>query len=373
MKKLTRLLAVLLFAALPAFAQPVQYAPKPCKMDGTDCSPKTMTLTGPILLGNGTVGVPSYSFSAEPNTGFFRSGAGKINVSVLGAYVGEYGFSGSTAYFLIPADNSAFILGIGADLALSRRGAASLSLGYADAAAPVAQTLSVQGARGGTDTNTAAVTTTIQGSLGTGTGATGDIVFKTGTPQTTGTAQHVAATALTLHNAGTAGVAEPRILASVGAGTATATVSGTYAKFVSAAGVGNGADTTDDALWTLTPIPANTFTANGDALILTLSMNFGATGNNKRIGVTVGGTQISTGTNNGSGTDIPAWIYIARVDATHVNVQITAPGILGAHSYNLVVANLTTNTLAVVVTGASPTTGAANDVVLYIGVAEFKK
>ncbi|MFI5461061.1 MAG: hypothetical protein ACHRXM_37110, partial [Isosphaerales bacterium] len=43
MKKLTRLLAVLLFAALPALAQPVQYAPKPCKMDGTDCSPVTVT------------------------------------------------------------------------------------------------------------------------------------------------------------------------------------------------------------------------------------------------------------------------------------------------------------------------------------------
>ena len=86
-----------------------------------------------------------------------------------------------------------------------RRAAATFQFGAADAAAPVAQTLAFQGARGGTDTNTAAVTTTIQGSLGTGTGAAGDLVFKIGTAQNTGTTIHAATTALTIHNAGTGG------------------------------------------------------------------------------------------------------------------------------------------------------------------------
>ena len=163
----------------------------------------------------------------------------------------------------------------------------------------------------------------------------------------------------------------------VGTGTAIATVSGTYAKFVSGAGVGNGADLTNDALWTLTALPANTFTANGDALILTLTCLSGATANNKALGLTVGGTQITSIQFAANTVPFLALASITRVDATHVNVALdnTGPGTVGfyASSFNLVVADLTLNTLAVVVTGASPTTGAAGDVKLFSGIAEFRK
>lgn len=63
------------------------------------------------------------------------------------------------------------------DTILTRRGAANLRLGAADAAAPVAQTLSVQSVVAGTS-NTAGANLIITGSQGTGTGAGGAITFQ---------------------------------------------------------------------------------------------------------------------------------------------------------------------------------------------------
>ncbi len=70
--------------------------------------------------------------------------------------------------------------------------------GGADAAAPTAVTVSFQGARAGTDTNTAAVNSTFQTSLGTGTGTTGKHIFTVGVKAGSGTGTHTTATALTL-------------------------------------------------------------------------------------------------------------------------------------------------------------------------------
>ena len=84
------------------------------------------------------------------------------------------------------------------DLYLRRRGAANLALGAADAAAPVAQTLSVQSVVAGT-TNTAGANLTITGSQGTGTGAGGSIIFQVAPAGSTGTAQNALSTALTIN------------------------------------------------------------------------------------------------------------------------------------------------------------------------------
>ena len=81
------------------------------------------------------------------------------------------------------------------DTLLSRGGVANVQFGAANAASPVAQTLSFQG---GTGTNTASVNTTIIGSLGTGTGTNGDIILQTGVKTTTGSTQATATTALTI-------------------------------------------------------------------------------------------------------------------------------------------------------------------------------
>jgi hypothetical protein len=86
------------------------------------------------------------------------------------------------------------------DTFLTRRGAANFRLGQADAAAPVAQTLSVQSVSAGT-TNTAGADLTITGSQGTGTGAGGSIVFQVAPAGSSGTAQNALATALTINSA----------------------------------------------------------------------------------------------------------------------------------------------------------------------------
>jgi hypothetical protein len=76
--------------------------------------------------------------------------------------------------------------------ALVRYSAANLFLGDVDAAAPVAQSLSVQSVATGTN-NTAGTDWTFVGSKGTGTGAGGNIIFKTAPAGTTGTSQNAAA------------------------------------------------------------------------------------------------------------------------------------------------------------------------------------
>ncbi len=75
--------------------------------------------------------------------------------------------------------------------------AASFRFGAADAAAPVAQTLSVQNVATGT-TNTAGVDFTIAGSQGTGTGVGGSLLFKVAPAGGTGSTQNALATALAI-------------------------------------------------------------------------------------------------------------------------------------------------------------------------------
>jgi len=87
-----------------------------------------------------------------------------------------------------------------ADLFLRRGGAATLQLGAADAAAPVAQTLQVQSVVTGT-TNTAGANFTIAGSRGTGTGAGGSIIFQVAPAGTTGTAVNALASYLAVNAA----------------------------------------------------------------------------------------------------------------------------------------------------------------------------
>jgi hypothetical protein len=85
------------------------------------------------------------------------------------------------------------------DLFLTRKAAANLRFGAADAAAPVAQTLSVQSVVAGT-TDTAGVDFTIDGSQGTGTGAGGSIVFQVAPAGASGTAQNALTSALALRS-----------------------------------------------------------------------------------------------------------------------------------------------------------------------------
>ena len=78
-----------------------------------------------------------------------------------------------------------------ADLFLGRRAAANLRLGAADAASPVAQTLSVQSVVAGTASGAVGANLTVDGSQGTGTGAGGSIIFRVAPPGVSSTAQNL--------------------------------------------------------------------------------------------------------------------------------------------------------------------------------------
>lgn len=134
--------------------------------------------------------------TASANSGFYTSDGSDWGYTRAGAAMWQSGFE----YFRL-AQNSNFGWGTSVtsanDTILTRRGTANLRFGAADAAAPVAQTLSVQSVVAGT-TNTAGTNLTITGSQGTGTGAGGSIVFQVAPAGSTGTAQNALSTALTI-------------------------------------------------------------------------------------------------------------------------------------------------------------------------------
>lgn len=108
-------------------------------------------------------------------------------------------------------DTGSIAFGSGAatrDLFLERAGAATLRIGNADAAAPVAQTVGVQNVVAGTS-NTAGAALTITGSQGTGTGVGGSIVFKVAPAGSTGTSVNALAAALTIDSTKLATFAGP--------------------------------------------------------------------------------------------------------------------------------------------------------------------
>ncbi|MCC3246655.1 hypothetical protein LG047_15240 [Methylocystis sp. WRRC1] len=114
------------------------------------------------------------------------------------AYVRKDGWIYASTGYNVTNNAGSYILGASSDAILSRRAAANWRLGAADAASPVAQTLSVQSVVAGT-TNTAGVDWTLTGSQGTGTGAGGKIIFKVAPAGLTGSAQNALADALTIN------------------------------------------------------------------------------------------------------------------------------------------------------------------------------
>jgi hypothetical protein len=90
-------------------------------------------------------------------------------------------------------------LQLNGDGILTSPAAATWQFGAANVnGAPVAQILQFQSALAGSATNQASATTNIVGSLGTGTGTNGDIVFKTGVKTSSGTTQATPTAVLTI-------------------------------------------------------------------------------------------------------------------------------------------------------------------------------
>lgn len=138
------------------------------------------------------------------------------------------------------------------DLFLERAGAANLRLGAPDAAAPVAQTLSVQGVVAGT-TDTAGAGLTLTGGVSTGTGQGGSILFQTTPGTTTGSTQNPLVTALTILGSGTVGIGPNA--APIGTLWAQGTSASTYAANTQSTGIRSyivNSNTTDNNMSRLT-------------------------------------------------------------------------------------------------------------------------
>jgi hypothetical protein len=167
-------------------------------------------VSGQILVPAGSTSAPSYSFTGVTNSGLYQGEGGSGRLTLVS--------NGSDAFYLDNSNHQAVLPGAmkfgfassGAgsssiDTMLTRQGAANLHLGAADAAAPVAQTLGVQGVVAGTS-NTAGANFTINGSQGTGTGAGGALVFQTAPAGSTGTAQNALSEAMRITSAGYVGI-----------------------------------------------------------------------------------------------------------------------------------------------------------------------
>lgn len=141
----------------------------------------------------------------------FATGGGLLRYNLVWAWSsstpdvasGDVGFSRVSAGLLALGNGTASDISGGLQLTRILGSSGALSLGAADAAAPVAQTLQVQNVSTGTS-NTNGANFTIAGSKGTGTGTGGSLIFQVSPAGTTGTSQNALATALTIDSTKTA-------------------------------------------------------------------------------------------------------------------------------------------------------------------------
>lgn len=167
----------------------------------------TASAAGSLLMDLQVGGVSQFSVRKDgywllSSTAGFRIQSGSI-VNFYTTTLSSPSLTHTSTSLRLRSDTGMYTIGGSDDAILSRRGAANFRLGAADAAAPVAQTLSVQSVVAGTS-NTAGANLTITGSQGTGTGAGGSIIFQVAPAGSSGTAQNALATALTIDSALTA-------------------------------------------------------------------------------------------------------------------------------------------------------------------------
>lgn len=151
-----------------------------------------------VIVPAGIAATPGIAISGDTQTGFAAPG-GAQTISYVAGGAEKIRFGSSPSLFLA-GNNGLIQMGASADVRLSRRAAATWQLGDADAAAPVAQTLAVQGPRLGVDTDVAGGNLTIQSGIGTGAAVPADITLKTTVTGTTGTTAETQLAKFVVHN-----------------------------------------------------------------------------------------------------------------------------------------------------------------------------
>jgi hypothetical protein len=182
---------------------------------GTTAPQATLDVNGSINVPYGSAGAESITFGALQDGFHWGQPFILSNINIYGLAVHENGQSqlvyngwtnsGSFGGSIVAADYINIGVTASQDTFLSRSTTATLHLGAPDAAAPIAQTLGAQGVVAGTS-NTAGANFTIAGSVGTGTGAGGSILFQTAPAGTTGSSQNALATAMAITSTGSVGI-----------------------------------------------------------------------------------------------------------------------------------------------------------------------
>ena len=186
MRRLLLALCLLLLGVAAGAQDFIRYYPPQM---GTTSS-GAFTLSGPLLLPDGTAAAPSLAFASDPDTGFQWVVSGTFAAS----------FNNSTRMLFGPGSGGGELrLGSGGQLSFSsnvnpaaagfdalftRAAAATLQQGAADAAAPVNQTLQAQGVAAGTS-DVAGASYTFKSGTGRGTGAGSALIFSSPTRITT--------------------------------------------------------------------------------------------------------------------------------------------------------------------------------------------
>ena len=148
-----------------------------------------LDLSGPsmVIAAAGSASTPTYVYTGGTTTGSFLATSSAVGFASSGTDKWLYGGSGITvinSYQIGWSSNTSSLTA--PDLILTRSAAATLQLGAANAASPVAQILQSQGSRGGTDTDTAGGSLTIHPGTGTGTGGSGDMIVQAAEAGSTG-------------------------------------------------------------------------------------------------------------------------------------------------------------------------------------------
>lgn len=192
-------------ALLDAYASQGQFQCR--RADGTLVAPSAVQ-SGEIICGLSAQSFGATTFGAPVQGALLWSATQNHTDAAKGTlaclYTTANGAATPTCNLTIGQDgqvqiNSGATFNWNADTFLSRSAAASIHLGQADAASPIAQTLGVQGVVAGTS-NTAGTDWIVAGSQGTGTGIGGNLRFKVAPAGGSGSSVNALADAMQIWN-----------------------------------------------------------------------------------------------------------------------------------------------------------------------------
>ena len=171
--------------------------------------------TGTLTLGDNQAQTQNASVvfnigqgSANPNISAYKTNSGNVELLFKGANNTVFGIDdgGPSVAAGVPLQfASVNYSSPNYDTFIMRGGTATVQLGAADVASPIAQTLQVQSVTAGTS-NTAGANFIISGSKGTGAGVGGSILFRTAPAGITGTSQNALITAFAITGTGNVGI-----------------------------------------------------------------------------------------------------------------------------------------------------------------------